>query len=101
MEMELSEEDKAAKERKAAAAAEKAKGNEAYKARRFEEALTHYDAAVQLDDSDISFLTNKCGGPQGVHVMACAGCVPHQLRPRAACMRSTAGWHGSRPVVLT
>ena len=42
--------------------AQKAKelGNAAYKARKFEEAIKHYDAAIQLDNSDISFLTNRC-----------------------------------------
>lgn len=53
------EEDRELARKKEAAAAEKAKGNEAYKAKRFEEALTHYDAAIAADDSDISFLTNK------------------------------------------
>jgi tetratricopeptide (TPR) repeat protein len=56
---EASEEDRAAAAARAAAAEEKAKGNAAYKAKRFEEALGHYDAALQLDDRDISFLTNK------------------------------------------
>ena len=59
VDIDVSEEEKDAKARKAAAAAEKTKGNEAYKAKRFEEALQHYDAAVALDDTDISFLTNK------------------------------------------
>ena len=44
---------------KKAALEEKAKGNAAYKAKDFETALKHYDAAIALDDTDISFLTNK------------------------------------------
>ena len=42
-----------------AAQAEKEAGNAAYKAKRFEEALTHYSKAIELDDTDISFLTNR------------------------------------------
>lgn len=57
--MEPTEEEKEARARKDAAAVEKSKGNEAYKARRFEDALKYYDAAIELDDGDISFLTNK------------------------------------------
>ena len=59
---ELSEEEREAAAKKEAAAAEKAKGNEAYRAKRFDEALAHYDAAIALFDGDISFATNKCGG---------------------------------------
>ena len=41
--------------------AQKAKelGNAAYKAKKFEEAIKYYDEAIKLDDSDISFLTNR------------------------------------------
>mmetsp|Transcript_2032 Transcript_2032/g.3172 ORF Transcript_2032/g.3172 Transcript_2032/m.3172 type:complete len:580 (+) Transcript_2032:75-1814(+) len=43
------------------AEAQKAKeaGNEAYKARRFPEAIAHYNQALELYDEDISFLTNR------------------------------------------
>jgi stress-induced-phosphoprotein 1 len=34
-------------------------GNAAYKAKDFDLALKHYDAAIALDDEDVSFLTNK------------------------------------------
>lgn len=44
---------------KAEAQKAKERGNAAYKARKFEEAIKHYDAAIELDDSDISFLTNR------------------------------------------
>ena len=37
----------------------KNKGNELYKQRKFEEALKHYDLAIEKDPTDISFLTNK------------------------------------------
>jgi len=48
-----------AKAAKAAAVAEKEAGNAAYKRRDFAEALARYDAAIALDPSDISFLTNR------------------------------------------
>jgi stress-induced-phosphoprotein 1 len=57
--MEETEEEHEEKGKREAAAVEKAKGNEAYKAKHFEEALAHYDAAIALYDRDISFLTNK------------------------------------------
>ena len=34
-------------------------GNAAYKAKNFDVALEHYDKAIALDDTDISFITNK------------------------------------------
>jgi tetratricopeptide (TPR) repeat protein len=55
------EEEAAAKARKAQAQREKEAGNAAYKARQFEAAIGHYDKAAELDPSDISFLTNRCG----------------------------------------
>ena len=63
--MEATEEEREMAARKEAAAAEKVKGNDAYKARRFDEALAHYDAAIAQFDGDISFITNKWG-PQPV-----------------------------------
>ena len=44
---------------KTKAQAAKKRGNEAYKSRRFDEAISCYDEALALDDSDISFITNK------------------------------------------
>ena len=44
---------------KAEAKREKELGNAAYKAKDFDLALKHYDAAIALDDEDVSFLTNK------------------------------------------
>ncbi|KAI8637421.1 hypothetical protein BD408DRAFT_52594 [Parasitella parasitica] len=41
------------------ALAEKELGNEAYKKREFDVALGHYDKAYELDDTNITFLTNK------------------------------------------
>lgn len=43
------------------ALAEKDLGNQAYKKREFETALGHYDKAYALDDTNITFLTNKAG----------------------------------------
>lgn len=41
------------------AQAEKDKGNELYKQKQFAEALKHYDTAITLDPTNISFLNNK------------------------------------------
>lgn len=38
---------------------EKEAGNAAYKKKNFEEAINHYTKALELDDEDISFLTNR------------------------------------------
>lgn len=59
----MDEEELASKQRKADAQKEKEAGNAAYKARQFEKAIQHYDRAVELDDSDISFLTNRQAEP--------------------------------------
>ncbi|KAJ6701553.1 TPR REPEAT CONTAINING PROTEIN [Salix koriyanagi] len=56
--MEVTEE-KEAKERKAQAVKEKELGNAAYKKKEFEKAIEHYTRAMELDDEDISFLTNR------------------------------------------
>lgn len=40
---------------------EKELGNQAYKKREFDVALGHYDKAYELDNSNITFLTNKAG----------------------------------------
>lgn len=53
------EEESEVDQSKAEAQEEKEQGNAAYKARKFEQAIKHYDAAINLDDSDISFLTNR------------------------------------------
>ncbi|CAN0908605.1 Hsp70-Hsp90 organizing protein 3 [Linum grandiflorum] len=57
--MEVSEEEKEAKERKAQAVKEKEAGNAAYKKKDFETAIAHYTKAMELDDADISFMTNR------------------------------------------
>ncbi|PNT54068.1 hypothetical protein POPTR_001G119500v4 [Populus trichocarpa] len=56
--MEVTEE-KEAKERKAQAVKEKELGNAAYKKKEFEKAIEHYTKAMELDDEDISYLTNR------------------------------------------
>ena len=58
-EPEKSPEELAAAEAKEKALAEKQLGNAAYKKKDFETALRHYDAAIALDDTDVSFVTNK------------------------------------------
>ncbi|XP_027181148.1 hsp70-Hsp90 organizing protein 3-like [Coffea eugenioides] len=57
--MEHSGEEKEVKERKAQAQKEKEAGNAAYKKKDFEAAIQHYTKAFELDDEDISFLTNR------------------------------------------
>ncbi|PKA64180.1 Heat shock protein STI [Apostasia shenzhenica] len=57
--MEIAEEEKEAKQRKVEAQKEKDAGNAAYKKKNFEKAIHHYTRALELDDEDISFLTNR------------------------------------------
>ncbi|KAL0923707.1 hypothetical protein M5K25_007774 [Dendrobium thyrsiflorum] len=57
--MEFTDEVKEAKQRKAEAQKEKEAGNTAYKKKDFEDAIKHYTKAIELDDEDISFLTNR------------------------------------------
>lgn len=55
----MSEEEKAAEAKKAEAVEFKNKGNAAYKAKNFEEAIAAYDKAIELDPSDSTFVNNK------------------------------------------
>uniref|UniRef100_A0A0D9VIV0 STI1 domain-containing protein n=1 Tax=Leersia perrieri TaxID=77586 RepID=A0A0D9VIV0_9ORYZ len=57
--MEVTDEEKERKERKSAALKEKEAGNAAYKKKDFETAIQHYTKAMELDDEDISYLTNR------------------------------------------
>ncbi|KAJ4811991.1 Hsp70-Hsp90 organizing protein 1 [Rhynchospora pubera] len=57
--MEVTDEEKSAKEKKAEAQKEKEKGNAAYKKKDFETAIAHYTKAMELDDEDISYITNR------------------------------------------
>ncbi|XP_044487319.1 hsp70-Hsp90 organizing protein 3-like [Mangifera indica] len=57
--MEMTEEEIEKKVRKAQALKEKEEGNAAYKKKDFEKAVAHYTKALELDDEDISFLTNR------------------------------------------
>jgi hypothetical protein len=43
----------------AQAAQEKELGNEAYKKKEFETAIGHYNKAIELNPSDMTFLTNR------------------------------------------
>ncbi|GFZ05935.1 stress-inducible protein [Actinidia rufa] len=56
--MEVPEEEREARERKKEAHKEKEKGNAAYE-KDFEAAIQHYAKAIELNDNDISFLTNR------------------------------------------
>lgn len=57
--MEVNDEEKEIKEKKAQAQKEKEAGNAAYKKKDFDTAIAHYSKAFELDDGDISFLTNR------------------------------------------
>jgi stress-induced-phosphoprotein 1 len=57
--MDLTDDEKERKEKKAAAQKEKEAGNGAYKKKDFETAIQHYSKAMELDDEDISYLTNR------------------------------------------
>ncbi|CAL9780935.1 unnamed protein product [Musa acuminata subsp. burmannicoides] len=57
--MEVADEETGAKRRKAEALKEKELGNAAYKKKDFETAIQHYTLAMELDDGDISYLTNR------------------------------------------
>ncbi|CAL0314292.1 unnamed protein product [Lupinus luteus] len=57
--MEVPDEEKEVKERKVQAQKEKEAGNAAYKKKDFDTAIQHYSKALELDDEDISYLTNR------------------------------------------
>merc|ERR1719440_2570426 len=57
-EVELTEEEKAAKAKKDAADKHKLKGNEAYKAKKFDEAVTHYEAAIAELPDEMTYYNN-------------------------------------------
>jgi stress-induced-phosphoprotein 1 len=59
METEEDEEAREQKRKRAEATKEKEAGNEAYKKKDFQVAIQHYNKAMELDSSDISFLTNR------------------------------------------
>ncbi|KAK9823595.1 hypothetical protein WJX72_004113 [[Myrmecia] bisecta] len=58
-EPEEDEEVRSKKQKMVEALQEKELGNAAYKAKRFDEAIQHYDKAWELNNEDISFLTNR------------------------------------------
>ena len=57
--MEIPEEGKEMAAQKAEAVKEKDAGNAAYKRKVFEVAIQHYTKAIELDDEDISYITNR------------------------------------------
>jgi len=57
-EVELTEEEKERKAKKAVADGHKAKGNDAYKAKKFEEAVTHYEAAIAELPDEMTYYNN-------------------------------------------
>lgn len=57
--MEITEEEKEKKEKKEKALKEKETGNAAYKKKDFEAAIQHYTKAMEIDDEDISYITNR------------------------------------------
>ncbi|KAL5728184.1 Hsp70-Hsp90 organizing protein 3 [Ranunculus cassubicifolius] len=57
--MDIPDEAKELRERKAQAQKEKELGNATYKKKEFEKAIDHYSKAIELDDTDISFITNR------------------------------------------
>lgn len=57
--MEVSEDVKEKKTHKAEALKEKEAGNAAYKKKDFDAAIEHYTKAMELDDTDISYITNR------------------------------------------
>jgi len=58
-EVELTEEEKEEKKKKEESLVEKEKGTEAYKKKDFEVAIAHYSKALELDGTNIAFLTNR------------------------------------------
>ncbi|CAN8245262.1 unnamed protein product [Cochlearia groenlandica] len=52
-------EEKEKKEKKLKALKEKEMGNAAYKKKDFETAINHYSTAMEIDDEDISYITNR------------------------------------------
>ncbi|KAH7442651.1 hypothetical protein KP509_03G097700 [Ceratopteris richardii] len=57
--MDIFEDDKEKKKKKAEAIKEKEAGNAAYKKKDFSTAIEHYTKAIELDDEDISYITNR------------------------------------------
>jgi len=57
--VELTEEEKEQQDKEQAALKEKELGNAAYKKKDFEAAIAHYNKAIDLNEKDITFLTNR------------------------------------------
>ena len=59
MEEDVSEEEREVRKNKAEAVKEKEAGNAAYKKKEFATAIEHYSKAMELDPSDVTYITNR------------------------------------------
>ncbi|ORX50065.1 chaperone activator Sti1 [Piromyces finnis] len=81
-EPELTEEEKEKKNKREESDKEKQLGNTAYKKKDFQTALTHYEKAYELDDTNIAVLTNKAAvlyemGDYDEAIKVCENAVDH------------------------
>ena len=60
-EEEIDPEEQERREKKKLAVAAKEEGNALYKAHKFDEAIAAYNRAIELDPSEMSFITNRAG----------------------------------------
>jgi stress-induced-phosphoprotein 1 len=60
-EEELEPEERQKRENKKLAVAAKEEGNELYKAHKFDEAIAAYNRAIELDPTEMAFITNRAG----------------------------------------
>jgi len=87
-EPELTEEQKEQKNKREESDKEKTLGNAAYKKKDFETALSHYEKAYEIDDTNIAVLTNKAAvlyemGKYDEAIKVCEDAVEHGREVRA------------------
>jgi len=87
-EPELTEEEKEQKNKREESDKEKTLGNAAYKKKDFETALSHYEKAYEIDDTNIAVLTNKAAvlyemGNYDEAIKVCEDAVDHGREVRA------------------
>jgi len=87
-EPELTEEEKEKKNKREESDKEKTLGNTAYKKKDFETALSHYEKAYEIDDTNIAVLTNKAAvlyemGNYDEAIKVCENAVDHGREVRA------------------